>query len=525
MKKTVNIPKKYSDAVINIALDTISLNKQALVFVNTKRGAESQAEKISSKIKEQKEEWTELSEKALKALSKPTKQCKRLALCLNRGIAFHHAGLASKQRELIEENFREGKVKIICCTPTLAYGLNLPSFRTIVRDLKRYGGPWGMHPIPILEYHQMIGRSGRPDFNDEYGEAICIAGSKGEKEKIIEHYLEGDPEEIYSKLAVEPVLRTYILSLIATEFVTSEEDLKEFFDNTFYAHQFKDLSKLHGTINRMLKLLEEWDFIRRESSDKDFMSADELGKGFLKATLIGHRVAELYLDPATAFFIITCLRRATQKILSEFSFLQMVSSCNEMRPLLSMRVADYDVVTEKALKYHDSVLELEPSEFSEEYEDYMKSIKTAMFFQDWINEMDEEYLLETYNIRPGETRVKLNLADWLLYSSEELAKLLKFHPLIKELIKMRFRLKHGAKEELLPLLKLRDIGRVRARMMFKNGIRDITGVKKVEYTLLAHLLGKKVALSVKKQVGQDLTPEKVVVKTKKRKGQKNIKDF
>ena len=90
---------------------------------------------------------------------------------------------------------------------------------------------------------------------------------------------------------------------------------------------------------------------------------------------------------------------------------------------------------------------------------------------------------------------------------------------------MRFRLKHGAKEELLPLLKLRDIGRVRARAMYRNGIRDITGVKGAEYSKLASLLGKKVALSVKKQVGQELDPEKVVVKTKKRKGQKNIKDF
>jgi len=190
-----------------------------------------------------------------------------------------------------------------------------------------------------------------------------------------------------------------------------------------------------------------------------------------------------------------------------------------------MRVADYDVVQEKALQYSDSILELEPSEFSEEYEEFLKSVKTAMFFQDWINEKDEEYLLETYNIRPGEIRVKLELADWLLYSSEELAKLLSFHPLIKEIVKMRFRLKHGAKEELLPLLKLKDIGRVRSRIMFKNGIRTITDVKNAEYTKLAYLLGKQVALSVKKQVGQDLTPEKIEIKTNKRKGQKNIKDF
>ena len=66
----------------------------------------------------------------------------------------------TKQRELIEDNFREGVIKIICATPTLAYGLSLPAFRSILKDLRRYG-PRGMAYIPVLEYLQMSGRAGR----------------------------------------------------------------------------------------------------------------------------------------------------------------------------------------------------------------------------------------------------------------------------------------------------------------------------------------------------------------------------
>jgi helicase len=83
---------------------------------------------------------------------------KRLASCIEKGIAFHHAGLAHSQRKIVEDNFRKGDIKIICCTPTLAFGLNLPAFRAIMKDLKRYGGRWGMQWIPVLEYQQCIGK-------------------------------------------------------------------------------------------------------------------------------------------------------------------------------------------------------------------------------------------------------------------------------------------------------------------------------------------------------------------------------
>ena len=152
-------------------------------------------------------------------------------------------------------------------------------------------------------------------------------------------------------------------------------------------------------------------------------------------------------------------------------------------------------------------------------------MKTALFFQDWINEFDEEYLMENYDIRPGEIKAKQDIADWLLYSAEELARILQFQPLIKDIIKLRFRLKHGAKEELLPLIKLRGIGRVRARKMFKNKMKSLTDIKSADIMTLAQLIGKAAAISVKKQLGQEFDPKKIIVKENKRKGQISLKDY
>ena len=120
-----------------------------------------QFERIA-KLQSANPDLLKLSKKLLKVLSSPTKQCKRLARCTQHGIAFHHAGLPNKQRELIENSFREGKIKIICCTPTLAMGVNLNAFRTILKSLKRYSSKWGYAWLPVLEYHQCAGRAGRP---------------------------------------------------------------------------------------------------------------------------------------------------------------------------------------------------------------------------------------------------------------------------------------------------------------------------------------------------------------------------
>ncbi|MBT5022605.1 hypothetical protein HON01_07270, partial [Candidatus Woesearchaeota archaeon] len=418
-------PSKY--ATINLALDSFKINKQVIAFVGTKRGAEKTAEDISKKVKLNKQEtlfFEELSEKILAAIPKPTKQCKRLANCLKKGLAFHHAGLMHKQREIIEDNFREGKIKCICSTPTLALGIDLPAYRVIIKDLKRFSGQgWGgMSWIPVLEYLQMAGRAGRPKF-ETTGEAIAIASSEENKEEIFENYVKGEPEEVLSKLAVEPVLRSYVLSLIATGFVSNKKQLLEFFGKTFWAHQYQDLFKLENILDKILNLLDEYEFIQY-NTNQDFVSAEDLGDEKINATLLGRRIAQLYIDPITAHHIITCLKRgASYKLVTSFGLLQMVSHTIEMRPLLRVRAKEYDIIQEQWVKHDSEMLEIEPSYFESDFDEFLNSIKTALFLKDWISEIDEEVILENYNTRPGETRMKIDRADWLLYCAEELAKL------------------------------------------------------------------------------------------------------
>lgn len=504
--KSIDIPESYQDATLNIALDTLEKNKQALVFCNTKRGAESQAEKIAQKVKNPDQVLQQVAQDVLDAINTPTKQCQRLAACIRKGIAFHHSGLNAKQREIVETRFRDGTIKIISATPTLAMGMDLPAFRVIIRDLKRYtqGTSWGMADIPVLEYEQMSGRAGRPG-KETTGEAICLAQTESEKERITEKYILGDPEDIYSKLAVEPVLRTYALSLIASGYVHDRESLYAFFDETFYAWQYEDTDRFHSILDKMIGLLSEWKFI--EASD-DFVSANDMDT--LKATLIGERVAQLYLDPFTAYHLLSSIENGVKQNItfSEFSLLHLISTTLEMKPLLSIKQAEFDMVDKALLKYENELFVKSPTIYSYEYEEFLQTVKTALFLQAWVQETGEDELFNQYNVTPGELQVKKEVADWLLYSLIELAKLRKWHSMIAEFEKMRVRIEYGAREEILPLLRLKGIGRVRARKLFHNNIRSIDAVKQAELSTLKALIGEAVAMSIKEQLGQQVQKPK-----------------
>ena len=507
------------DDSVKVAVETVNNKKQAIVFCPSRASTEKTAEEISKLTAMQ---FPELEEEVLKAATSPTKQCRRLGSTIRKGIAFHHAGLVQKQRELIEEKFKDGTIKVICATPTLAAGLSLPVFRVIIKSLKRYSGRWGMDWIPVLEYLQMAGRAGRPEY-ESFGESISIAKNLSEKEEIYEKYVLGEPEEIYSKVAVEPVLRTYVLSLISSGIIRDKTSMTDFFSKTFWAHQFKDMPKLEAIMDKMLALLQEWEFVTVDGDVKDdFVTASQIDQPTemkMKATKLGKRISELYLDPLTARHLLDSLQNYRKQ--SPFALLQMISHTLEMRPLLRIKAKQQEFIQEELVKRYDQLLEKEPSAYDLEYDEFMNSIKTALYFDAWINETDEDRLLEKFDIRPGEIRMKNEAADWLLYAAEELGNILLYRDAVKEIRKLRVRIKNGVKEELLPLLKLKGIGRVRARKLHTQGVKDIGDVKKIDATSLAQIIGGKLAVDVKKQVGQEVKE----VPKGKRKGQLSLEKY
>ncbi|MCX6814590.1 MAG: DEAD/DEAH box helicase [Candidatus Aenigmarchaeota archaeon] len=481
--------------------DTLKKKKQGLIFISTRKNAESAAEKLGELVKKHLtpddiQNLSELSGKILHVLDHPTKQCERLAGCIKSGIAFHHAGLTNQQRSLVENSFREGVVKIIAATPTLAAGLNLPAWRVIIRDLKRYSRFGGMDYIPVLEIFQMAGRAGRPKWDTE-GQAILMAKSESEAKHLWEYYIKGEPEKIYSKLGIEPVLRMHVLSLIASGTTPTKKSLLDFFSKTFYAHQYKDLSELERLLEKVIALLRDINFI--ESSGSPFRKAS-VQEDELKPTKIGRRVSELYIDPLTAHHLIKNMKLAEERGTNSFGVMHMISKTVEMFPLLGIRKSDMQKINELLVDYEPFLMEKPPNPWDIEYDDYIRSIKTAWFFNEWTEEAGEDAILDYFGVTPGELRVRLSNADWLLYSSHELALLLDLKNTLKEIRKTRLRVKYGIREELLALVVLRGVGRVRARTLYNSGLRKLDDLRKIPLESLERIIGPKVAREIKEQV-------------------------
>ncbi len=293
-------------ALVADALDTEADGQggSSLVFVNSRRNAESAARRLtdvtgSRLTDEERNRLRELAAELREVSGAETSA--DLASAVEAGAAFHHAGLASEHRSLVEDAFRDRLIKCVCATPTLAAGVNTPARRVIVRDWRRYDGEFGgMKPLDTLEVHQMCGRAGRPGL-DPYGEAVLLANDADTMDELFDRYVWADAEPVRSKLAAEPALRTHVLATVASGFASTREGLLEFLDNTLYATQTDDAGRLATVTDTVLAYLAVNDFIERDR---------EGGRETLSATGIGHTVSRLYLDPMSAATMIDGLRDA-----------------------------------------------------------------------------------------------------------------------------------------------------------------------------------------------------------------------
>lgn len=329
------------------------------------------------------------------------------------------------------------------------------------------------------------GRAGRPKYDDQ-GEAIAVAKNPGMKEEILDRYVLGEPEHIQSKLAVEPVLRMHTLSLVASSFCTDFDQLMDFYEKTFYAYQFGDMDEVEEKIRGVVEDLIEYGFLTEDVS----------------ATKVGKRVSELYIDPDSANLIIESLEKASERDTRPISYLFMLSRTTEMKPRPRVKDKEWSEIQNALGDAEEYLLESAPNEWDPEYEPFLECMKNSMLMQGWISEVDEERLMEKYSVAPGGIRAKMQNADWLIYASKELGRM-KDLDVDKDLEKLRIRLQHGIKEELLNLVQYDQIGRVRARKLYDYGIQDQEEIREVEFEKLKKLIGSATARKLKKQVGQE----------------------
>ena len=230
-------PSADREMVLNtLVVHLVNTNEQVLIFRNTVNLSEETAFRIATGLV--------AGRPAVKSLSQlgdvdDTAVKAKLQDCLRRGVAFHNSDLTAEERFIVERGFRDGEIRVVCSTPTLAMGINLPAKTVIIPDTTEWVGRI-REPLPVGTYRNMAGRAGRYAFKDEFGRSILLASTPHDRDSYERMYIYGQPEAFSSRLAASP-FELQVLDLVTTRLCTREDGLVDFLRNTFAGfHSWSD---------------------------------------------------------------------------------------------------------------------------------------------------------------------------------------------------------------------------------------------------------------------------------------------
>ena len=482
---SLDVPQGKDD-IWEMVHQTIEDGGQCIIFVNSRRSTESLAVKYSVNMKSIcGRSLTDEEKVVIEGDADTTALGRKLSACVACGMAFHNAGLTARQRKYVEDNFRNGNIKCIVATPTLAAGINLPARRVIVRDTKRFESNAGNTPIPVMEIKQMCGRAGRPGY-DPYGEAILVAKSYDDYENLMDNYVQCDTESIMSKLGNEKILRNHVLGLIATGDASSAEDVISFIRDTFYGSE-SELYGIESAVENIIDFLVEKGMVERFGEDVGILP-------------FGKRVSDLYIDPESAVI----LKEAVEKIdddTEDFPILLAVAMTPDVMGLYPKK-KDEDRLAALEQEWEGRMLIDPPDYNAYEYEYFLGDLKTAALIMEWISETDEDTITEAFGIGPGDIRSRVDMMDWLLYAMSEISVI--YRPECTKMLRnIIVRVRYGIGKELMELVSLKGVGRARARILYDRGIRTLNDLAAKDVNELGSIPGIGMALAnkIKEQTG------------------------
>ena len=272
---------------LDIAEPHIRDGGQALVFVSSRQDTVQAAKKARDELVERDvpvgargdydfhNEASELSNETLRQ-------------SVLDGVGFHHAGLSKADKELVEEWFREGTIQLLFSTSTLAWGVNLPARCVVIRDTKLHDpleGEVDMSPLDVL---QMLGRAGRPGYDDQgYAWVVC---DRSEADKYRRLLTEG--KDIESRLAAD--LDAHLNAEIVLGTVRDIDDVMDWLETTFYYVRARSAPEEYASRGDLREQVSER---LRSLVDRGFVEREEMS---LAPTAVGRLASKFYLGLDTA---------------------------------------------------------------------------------------------------------------------------------------------------------------------------------------------------------------------------------
>ena len=450
--------KNKNDVIVKIVEKAIEDNSQALSFVSTRRFTESLATYVAKKIdkkttNEQKQKFKQVADKLLEVPKKkgslPTTTCLKLAEAAEKGVVFHHAGLFNEQKEIIEDEFRNGNILMITATPSLMYGVNLPSKYVVIRDHTRWTSN-GPASIPVFDYEQMSGRAGRPQY-DDVGYSYLVAKTMDEAFDLEARYVNGEIELTNSKLIDnKDAIYKQIIAQIASSLSKNLDDLNDFFGKTLYGFQMKNNPSMSMFAQDSLN----WEL----ESALEFL----LQNGIIRATPEGLKTTDFGNLIAKSNYAV----ETAVKIKEYVSTMEKLNTAEMIYALAE--TPDLPLISFKGRKSKDPVRD-KLSECGLFAVDIGNPEATAVSLIEWINERNEYEIENAYNVYSASTRRSAYEASRLVKFAKNTLEVLGNYSNLKDMDYLSARLYYGVKEDIIPLVVgVKRLGRKRARLLMKT---------------------------------------------------------
>lgn len=320
--------KEMQDAVLNsvvaLANETARAGYGVLVFASSRAGCEADALLISRVLPGLHEADADVQEKRTDLLgelrSLPGGLDPTLQQTISHGVAFHHAGLTTEERDLIAGAYDSGIIKVCVATCSLAAGINLPARRVILHNARM-----GRDLVGPAMLRQMRGRAGRKG-KDEVGETYLCCRQK-DLHDVVE-LLETELPRVASSLATDKQrIQRALLEAIAVRLATSRDTLDEYVRKTLLYHSV-EASKMQETISTCLSDLQS----------KGFIVIDHFAN--FEATQLGKAIVTSSLDPDDGIFIHKELQKALRAFVmdGEMHILYTFTPVQEMSVTINWKI-------------------------------------------------------------------------------------------------------------------------------------------------------------------------------------------
>ncbi|XP_051822196.1 helicase POLQ-like [Antechinus flavipes] len=530
-KYSDHLKKMDPDHLVALVTEVIP-NYSCLVFCPTKKNCENVADMICKFLNK---DYLKHREKEKCDFLKNLKNVSNGSLCpvLKRtvpfGIAYHHSGLTSDERKVLEEAYATGVLCLLTCTSTLAAGVNLPARRVILR------APYiATQFLKRNQYQQMIGRAGRAGI-DTVGESILILQ---EKDKHLVLNLVNSPlENCYSHLGQEITkgIQSLLLSLIGLKIAKNLEGIYHFMCATFFGIQQKGLSEeksLWEICRKALASLMEKGLLQKRSVCKN----EEESQCELQITKLGQASLKGTLDLAYCGTLYKDLKKGLEGLVLE-SYLHliylttpydMVSQCRPdwmiyLRQFDHLNSAEQKVAAIVGVSESFITKKASGQAIKKEVDkNIVNRLYLSLVLFTLLKETNVWRVSEKFNMSRGYVQNLLSGAasfcSCVLHFCEELEEFWVYRALLTELTK---KLSYCVKADLVPLMEITGVLESRAKQLYDAGYKTVAHLANADPEVLIRTINH---LS-RRQAKQIVSSAKMLLNEKAEALQEEVEDL